>query len=859
MKTLLTLCSLLTALGWLTAQTNKGASPLNPQSAIANPQSVRAVVIGISDYADDRIPDLRFAHVDAQAFADYLRSPAGGSLPNDQLMLLTNVQATAGKIIAALTWLIEECKSGERAIIYFSGHGDVEQVTKFQRGYLLAHDSPGTTYMAGGSLPVGFLSDVITTLSEAGVDIVMVSDACRSGKLAGSANGGTQATSAALAQQFSKEIKILSCQPEEFSLEGEQWGGGRGCFSFHLVDALTGMADGNADGSVNLLEAGRYLEDRVPAETAPHSQIPMTVGNRSTSLATVQPEALAVLRQRKTGQVSTLSPIDAKGFEDMVLAKADSPVQQLYAAFTAALDRGDLMAPAGASANDYYLRLLPEPGIEKLKGLMTRNLAAALQDEAQVVINQMLRTDPQIVDDAFSPVSKYDHLPGYLHRAGELLGEGHYMYRFIKAREYYFRAKACRKENYPDLAPDSLLKLALARLDTALVFDEEAAYAWFDKGYLLFWGSQIPQSVQYFEKAEHASPFWFLPKYYSARALVHGDIDYENGMSKLKNLVAEDSSFLPLYRDIGVSVKDGQIWFETYIRKMNEYLSANPQQVPATYFNYLGSSLMQLNRNEEAVQALLTGADLSIQQHPLIYVNLARAYSAMGRYEDAEATYEKSVELSPLNFTIYFELGVLKRVYLDRPPQEVIDCFSKVVQLLPNHWPAWIELTAVYLQSGQLDSAEQVSRQFIFANPNIQAAYLQLGQVLRLQGKMDASRQQFEKVLTLADEDAVFDMYYKLFALAGLGIKDSFDIATKNFRTALSDDADYYFSLAIVHVFNMQNDLALEFLEKAFINGWKPDPNDDSNSFNHSELYMLRQTPEFKALVKKYFPNQVKD
>ena len=59
------------------------------------------------------------------------------------------------------------------------------------------------------------------------------------------------------------------------------------------------------------------------------------------------------------------------------------------------------------------------------------------------------------------------------------------MHRFIKAREYYFRSKACRQENYPDLPPDSLLRLALAKLDTALTFDEEAAYVYFEKGYLL--------------------------------------------------------------------------------------------------------------------------------------------------------------------------------------------------------------------------------------------------------------------------------------------------------------------------------------------------------------------------------------
>ncbi|MBK7305024.1 MAG: hypothetical protein IPI90_17740 [Saprospiraceae bacterium] len=47
--------------------------------------------------------------------------------------------------------------------------------------------------------------------------------------------------------------KILSCQPNEFSLEGEQWGGGRGVFSYHLVDGLFGLADRNNDGLITLV------------------------------------------------------------------------------------------------------------------------------------------------------------------------------------------------------------------------------------------------------------------------------------------------------------------------------------------------------------------------------------------------------------------------------------------------------------------------------------------------------------------------------------------------------------------------------------------------------------------------------
>ncbi|MBL7797683.1 MAG: caspase family protein [Saprospiraceae bacterium] len=140
----------------LASAQERSATPLPTQNSNPKTQnSTRAVVVGISDYADERIPDLQYAHKDAEAFAVYLRAPAGGSLPDDRIVVLTNSAATAGKIIAALEWLIAESVAGDRVLLYFSGHGDVERVTKFQRGYLLAYDAPGTTYAAGGSLPVG--------------------------------------------------------------------------------------------------------------------------------------------------------------------------------------------------------------------------------------------------------------------------------------------------------------------------------------------------------------------------------------------------------------------------------------------------------------------------------------------------------------------------------------------------------------------------------------------------------------------------------------------------------------------------------------------------------------------------------
>ena len=97
------------------------------------------------------IPDLQFAHRDAEAFAGFLQSPAGGSLDEDHLKVLINEKATGAQFAMALDWLWEVVQENDRVIIYFSGHGDVEKKSITQPGYLLCWDAPSRVYMAGVS------------------------------------------------------------------------------------------------------------------------------------------------------------------------------------------------------------------------------------------------------------------------------------------------------------------------------------------------------------------------------------------------------------------------------------------------------------------------------------------------------------------------------------------------------------------------------------------------------------------------------------------------------------------------------------------------------------------------------------
>jgi len=415
---------LLLLLPFLTFSQNKGASPLEIKTEQSKAGTTYAVVVGISDYQDPAITDLRFADKDAEAFAGFLRSEAGGKLDKDHLKVLLNQDATMAQFAIALDWLIENIKEGDQAIIYFSGHGDVEKKTLTQPGFLLCWDAPARVYMSGGAFALPMLQEVISTLSiQNKAKVIVITDACRSGTLAGNTVGGAQATASNLAKQFANEIKILSCQPNEYSIEGEQWGGGRGAFSFNLVNALYGLADNNKDLSITLQEIGRYLKDHVPSEVAPVSQLPMVLGNRNEKVATVNPTLLAVLQSGKSSQMAMLSAIDVRGIEEDVLTSMDSTTKKLYGLFKNALKDKVFLEPATACADVYYQRLLAKPKMARLHSTLTRNYAAALQDDAQQVLKTFLNTG--LTKEVLAKVRSskiYQLYPSYLKGAAELLG-----------------------------------------------------------------------------------------------------------------------------------------------------------------------------------------------------------------------------------------------------------------------------------------------------------------------------------------------------------------------------------------------------------------------------------------------------
>jgi protein O-mannosyl-transferase len=638
----------------------------------------RAVVIGISDYQNPRIPKLLYAHADAQAFADYLRSPAGGALPADQVKLLVNEQATQGQMAIALTWLLDESQEGDQAIIYFSGHGDVETKTKENHGYLLAYDAPASTYMIGGAFPVYFLQSIIETLSvERNVQVLLIADACHAGQLAGSAIGGAQATASALAKQFTNEVRLLSCQADEFSIEGPQWGGGHGVFTYYLLDGLMGLADMNADAKISFRELDLFLGENVPAAAAPHEQLPNVLGDKRQIAAIVDPPTLAALQAARADELSGewAGAVAVRAVPKAV--DSDSMTMVLYRRFLAALEQKHLLYPAEDAAYTLYLDLRDRPALREQSQEMRRNLAAALQDEAQQAINDYVGASPEELRRRWSYDERYERFPSYLEKAAEVLGSDHFMYHDLKTKELYFSGLNLRLKGERE-RDAALYEQALSLQEQTLQLDSAAAYAYNELGLLARRKGDYAASIEHFQKALALSPTWVLAEANLCGSYV--DLEQpEEALQSCQRALQRDSTFALAHHNLGAAYNAQERY---------------PEAIAA-----LG-------------QALRYDAEYFMSHHLL-----GNAYYFSQRPEQALAAWQEAVRLNPAHALSRYNFAFV--LAEQGHAEEALEQFYALADLQPGQTDAWLEIAELQMAAGRFAEAQAALDTCAQLNPSL--------------------------------------------------------------------------------------------------------------------------------------------
>jgi Flp pilus assembly protein TadD len=509
-----------------------------------------AVIVGITDYASKGIPALRFANRDAEAFANYLRSKEGGKVTDENMRLLLNEKATTAAIYEALNWLLDEVQPNDVVYFYFAGHGDMESNTIFKIGFLLAYNTPRTNYM-NNAVRIDDLNKFATTLSVNNkAKVVLITDACHSGKLAGSEFRGNFLAADQLRTAARNEIRITSCGPDQLAMEGEAWGGGRGVFSYYLINGLLGFAANGTEEVIRVKDIRTYLDSSFAKDPVlkqeNHQQKPIVSGPDLFQLATRNREVIVQQMQSAVSPVVMPAPVlkaslNLTAFELVQKAEEelrrtkiyhrinyDSVLQLPADKITAAIIalqiqrmENDLLSASGTALTEisnnigYFKQVqqLIQKDEASLKQ-MNSKLVILLHDHAQEVINKYLEGDAAELEKRryYNAASNgYDMYPKLYALALRLTGPDDYLHHILKVNQYYFGGVALLLKIPLTKDPSALIEEAFRLEQKALELETGAPYIYNTLGVLYWYKQNFKKAEEMYLKAAELAPQWAIP------------------------------------------------------------------------------------------------------------------------------------------------------------------------------------------------------------------------------------------------------------------------------------------------------------------------------------------------------------
>jgi hypothetical protein len=243
--------------------------PVNPNIKIW------AVIVGVGAY--ENAQPLSYTKDDAYRMYAFYKSPEGGSLPDRQIALLIDEDATRKNVIQAIRNMYSQAGKDDIIIFYFSGHGA-------KGAFITSEFDRNDTKDYKGILWHEELQSVFE--QSPAKHKYLIADACHAGSFTTGASKETGTRSRGTFYQAFEESKggfvlLLSCMGNEVSVETR--GVRQGVFSHFLLRGLKGESDTNKDKIVSVIELFDYVDSNVKNFTR-GKQNPVISGNYDASL-----------------------------------------------------------------------------------------------------------------------------------------------------------------------------------------------------------------------------------------------------------------------------------------------------------------------------------------------------------------------------------------------------------------------------------------------------------------------------------------------------------------------------------------------------------------------------------------------
>ena len=629
-----------------------------------------ALVVGISQYEVARIR-LNAADKDAALYARFLLETK--KVQPEHLLLLLNRTANSNAVNQAVREFKKlPLKQGDEVIIYFSGHGDIQlskdTSTKGYIGYLLCSDvNPDRAYTgAQGTVSFKDLNEVVEYLTQRGVMVSLILDACHSGQTVN--EEGADLLSEGALSSFRNTIRYLSCGANQRSYENKELG--HGYFTYYLVKGMMGAADNSpADNRIRVNELNLYVYNSVFDETQEKQEPTIGAPSGGKVVMLVSPEMKALtferLRQTSTKEIEQ-SYVKAKSLVEVnePWFTTLSPGQQ---ELLTQINRVFTAGQTGAALQLYYNwkkdGALPGDWLRLIRLRLTQQLSI----DPQQAVNTILQGRNNL------PAASYFIAAAEKSRQLlQLLDTADYGYRIYNIYSRYLEAYSyLRGKQYRNYNKAKLL------LTEALQLEPDAAFVLHALGLVAEYQNDYPLAESYFRKAIELIPTWTYPR------------------SSLGNTLRDQNRY-----------KEAISVFEEVIRLAPHF---------SWPYNNLANVYNDLNRNKEAERLYRYSVSIDTIDVAVEYNNLGLIYKDRGNIREAQLFYEKSIRSDSLFIYSYHNLADLQKKVNARLTLELL---LRAVELEPFYSETLTKLADFYADSPSPELWQKADSLFLAAQAN---------------------------------------------------------------------------------------------------------------------------------------------
>ena len=324
--------------------------------------------------------------------------------------------------------------------------------------------------------------------------MILFADICKAGTIGSIHNTTVNADVQRLGDISGDLFGLLASRPTEVSIEGPQFGGGHGVFSYFVLKGLSGAADDNKDGIVDANELVAYVSSQVSKSTS-NRQHPREFGTyeNNLKLSDVSKPGVEITRVWDSGR----DPVYLASAVPLIEQSSDA-----FDRFNAAIRAGHLLPDQADNAFEALRRLqsqaAPERSLEA-----SNQLRVALENRGQEVLLQYLSGDqnPQ-TRDAFAQGARY------MEAARTLTHES----LLLEGRQDFFQGRA--------LLFDHKFDDAASLLEQSIRIDAGAAYGYNALGIAYLEQAQYDKAIPAFRDAFHRAQQWSYPLHNEALARV---------------------------------------------------------------------------------------------------------------------------------------------------------------------------------------------------------------------------------------------------------------------------------------------------------------------------------------------------